>query len=186
VQLPLDVDSLRAAIAEGHRFQYRYFWGHTPRADRQLSDAVFSQWWRQPFEADGVRYATAEQYMMAGKARLFGDDETLAAILKESDPSSCKALGRKVRDFDEAAWAAARVGIVVRGNVAKFGSDDALCRYLLGTREQLLVEASPRDTIWGIGLGKDNPRAREPATWRGLNLLGFALVQARGELRRKR
>ncbi len=144
---------------------------------------MFSQWWPCLFEEDGLRFASAEMYMMAGKARLFGDDETLAEILAAADPATCKALGRRVRGFDQTRWKQARFDLVTRGNAAKFGQDDALRDYLLATGDDILVEASPRDRIWGIGLGRDNERARDPRTWQGGNLLGFALVRARAVLR---
>ncbi len=182
MHLPLDVEALRRAIADGAAFRYRYFWGHKPRTDGQLSDSIFSQWWPCRIEVDGQRYASAEQLMMAGKARLFGDAEILAAVLATADPGACKALARKVRDFDEPTWAAARFDLVTRGNVAKFGQNAAYLKYLLGTGDDVLVEASPLDTIWGIGLARDNEDARDPDAWRGQNLLGFALVRARAML----
>ena len=120
---------------------------------------------------------------MAGKARLFADADSLAAILATDDPSRCKALGRKVRGFDESAWAAARFDLVTLGNVEKFGQARALRAYLLETGEDILVEASPTDSIWGIGLARDDERAKDPNHWRGINLLGFALVRARAILR---
>jgi ribA/ribD-fused uncharacterized protein len=88
-----------------------------------------------------------------------------------------------VRGFDEAQWKAARFDIVTRASLAKFGQDPGLRRYLLATRGEVLVEASPTDRIWGIGLGRDDPRAADPRTWRGLNLLGFALGRAREMLK---
>ena len=181
--LPLDLASLRRAVSAGHAFRYRYFWGHRPRADGRLGDSVFSQWWACRFVEDGHTYTSAEQFMMAGKARLFADDETLAAILAAGDPGRCKALGRKVRGFDEARWAAARFDLVTRGNVAKFGQNPDLRGFLLGTGDDLLVEASPVDRVWGIGLAADDPRAGDPMSWLGENLLGFAIVRARGVLR---
>ena len=182
MSLPLDLEALRLAVDAGGTFRYRYFWGHRPRNDGQLSDSVFSQWWPSVFEEDGLRFASAEMYMMAGKARLFGDDETLPLILEAGDPAACKALGRRVRGFDDARWKQARFDLVTRGNAAKFGQDDALRDYLLATGDEILVEASPRDRIWGIGLGRNNERALDPRTWRGGNLLGFALVRARAIL----
>jgi ribA/ribD-fused uncharacterized protein len=182
MDLPLDLEDLRQQVAAGRVFRYRFFWGHRAREDGQLSDSVFSQWWLCRFELDGVTYVTAEQFMMASKARLFGDAGALEAILAEADPASCKKLGRQVRDYDEVRWAAARFDLVTRGNVAKFGQDVRLRQYLVDTGEDILVEASPRDCIWGIGLGRDSERARDPRTWRGKNLLGFALVRARATL----
>jgi hypothetical protein len=179
----MDLESLRRAVADGGTFRYRYFWGHKPRPDGQLSDSVFSQWWPCRFQVDGRGYTSAEQFMMAGKARLFGDAEALGAILTATDPAKIKALGRTVRGFEEPKWAAARFDLVTRGNVAKFGQDPALRAYLLGTADDILVEASPVDPIWGIGMGRENGRSRDPRTWQGMNLLGFALVRARAILR---
>lgn len=180
---PTNLETLKAAIARGEAFTFRPFFGHTPRADGALSDACFSQWWRCRFEAEGVRYVTAEQYMMAAKARLFHDEATLAQILAEEDPSKVKALGRQVKGFVDTQWAAARFDAVTAGSIAKFSSSPELKAYLLSTGESVLVEAAPRDRIWGIGLGRDNPFVSEPARWRGQNLLGFALVRARAALR---
>jgi ribA/ribD-fused uncharacterized protein len=179
--LPGSLDELRRAVDAGKTFRYRYFWGHKPRADGALSDSVFSQWWKCRFSVDGQAYTSAEQFMMAGKARLFGDAATLAEILATDDPSKVKALGRKVKDFDEKKWAAGRMEIVVRGNVAKFGTG-ALRTYLIDTGDELLVEASPTDRIWGIGLARDADDAKDPRRWKGQNLLGFALVRARAAL----
>gem|GEM_PF-168162 len=181
---PLDSGSLMQAVAAGATFQFRPFYGHTPRADGALSDAVFSQWYAlAPFPHEGTRYFTAEQFMMAAKARLFEDHETLASILVEPDPGKVKALGREVRGYDDARWAAARFDAVTTGSVAKFSSTPELRAYLLATGDEVLVEAAPRDCIWGIGLGRQNALVSQPAKWRGLNLLGFALMRARERLR---
>ncbi|MEV6523663.1 NADAR family protein [Longispora sp. NPDC051575] len=162
--------------------KYLFFWGHRPQPDGSVGPGCLSQWWPAPFTVDGVRYGTAEHFMMAGKARLFGDTETAARILDAGGPGAVKALGRQVRGFDQATWEAHRLEIVVAGNVAKFGQHPALKTYLLGTRNRVLVEASPLDRIWGIGLAADDPRAADPTRWRGLNLLGVALMSARDQL----
>lgn len=120
--------------------------------------------------------------MMARKALLFGDEVVAARILGASHPGEVKALGRQVRDFDEARWADHRVGIVIAGNLAKFSQTPELRDYLLATGGRVLVEASPVDRIWGIGLAADDERASQPATWLGLNLLGFALMEVRARL----
>ena len=105
---------------------------------------------------------------------------TLAAGL----PRQAKDLGRRVRGFDEEKWVATRFELVVRGNLAKFDQHANLREFLLGTGERVLVEASPVDRIWGIGLAADDERAEKPGLWRGLNLLGFALMEVRRALRR--
>ena len=173
-----------AAAARGARLKYVFFWGHRPRRRGVVDGACFSQWFAAPFEVEGLRYPTAEHFMMAEKARLFGDVEALSGALQAKNPGAAKAWGRKVRGFDEARWREHRFDIVVRGSVAKFGAHPELRAYLLQTKERVLVEASPRDRIWGIGLAADDPRARDPRRWKGENLLGFALVEARRRLRR--
>jgi ribA/ribD-fused uncharacterized protein len=94
-----------------------------------------------------------------------------------------KALGRGVRGFEELIWRQHRVSIVVEGNYAKFSQSEPLRDFLIGTKHRVLVEASPVDKIWGIGLAGDDPRAENPLEWRGLNLLGFALMDVRERLR---
>lgn len=173
---------LIAATAAGKRFRYLYFWGHQPERDGSVGKGCLSQWWPCRFVVDGVAYASAEHWMMAEKARLFGDEGTLARILAARTPAEAKTLGRAVRGFSQAPWDAACFGIVVAGNVAKFGQDEDLRAYLLGTGARVLVEASPRDRIWGIGLTASDPRAADPRSWRGENLLGFALMEAREQL----
>jgi ribA/ribD-fused uncharacterized protein len=167
----------------GDAFDFLFFWGHTPKAPGLVDASCLSQWFPCAFELDGVRYTTAEHYMMAEKARRFGDRQALARVLGAATPADAKAAGREVRGYDDAAWDHARGSAVVRGNVAKFGQNAQLGAFLQRTGERVLVEASPRDTIWGIGMGASNPKARNPALWRGRNLLGFALMEAREALR---
>jgi ribA/ribD-fused uncharacterized protein len=162
----------------GGTIEYLYFWGSSPRPDSTLSASCLSQWWPSTFTVDGVRYATAEHWMMAAKARLFGDEKAERAALEAANPALAKKAGRSVRGFDETVWVRERRGIVVAGNVHKFGQDTALREFLLSTGDRVLVEASPLDRIWGIGLASDDERAQDPARWRGLNLLGFALMEA--------
>jgi ribA/ribD-fused uncharacterized protein len=144
----------------------------------------FSQWHRCRFVVAGVTYTCAEQYMMHGKATLFGDAAVAAEILAAAHPREHKALGRKVANFNDAVWKRERERIVRDGNRAKFGQNADLRAALLATRGTTLVEASPRDTIWGIGLAAADPRANDPATWRGQNLLGKILTELRDELAR--
>ncbi len=144
---------------------------------------IFGQWTHSPFIVDGVPYVCGEQFMMAEKARLFGDSEVRARILKSDSPREQKALGRQVRGFEQAVWERERLPIVIRGNRAKFGQDPELRRALLATGARRMVEASPLDRIWGVGLRADDPRVHDPQQWRGLNLLGDALETVRDQLR---
>ncbi|MFF2010839.1 NADAR family protein [Streptomyces sp. NPDC058195] len=174
---------LLARTARGERVKYLHFWGHRPRPDGRVGASCLSQWWPAPFTADGVRYASAEHWMMAAKARLFGDAESEAAAVAATSPAAAKKVGRLVRGFDEALWERERFALVVTGSVHKFRAHPELREFLLSTGERVLVEASPVDRVWGIGLAADDPRAASPAGWRGLNLLGFALMDARAKLR---
>ncbi|MBF5004491.1 NADAR family protein [Diaphorobacter caeni] len=177
------VADLLSQLNAGLRPKYLFFWGHQPEKDGSVGKGCFSQWFHAEFTVDGERYPTAEHFMMAEKARLFGDEEARAQVLLAGSPASAKQLGRGVRHFDEGRWHAERFDIVVNGNVAKFGQNPALRDYLLCTGHRVLVEASPRDRIWGIGMGASNPDAERPQNWRGQNLLGFALMAARERLR---
>ncbi|WP_405456855.1 NADAR family protein [Streptomyces sp. NBC_00101] len=177
------MDELVARTDRGERVEYLHFWGHRPLPDGSVGASCLSQWWPSPFTVDGVTYPSAEHWMMAGKARLFGDAEAERAALGAGSPAAAKKAGRLVRDFDETVWVRERFGLVVAGSVHKFGQDPRLRAYLLATGTRVLVEASPLDRIWGIGLAKDDERAADPRRWRGLNLLGFALMEARERLR---
>lgn len=159
--------------------KFLFFWGHRPQADGSIGAGCLSQWWPAAFTIDGREYATAEHWMMWSKAMLFGDAEVAAQVLAAGDPKAAKALGRRVRGFDDAVWEDRRYAIVVAGSVAKFGQNPDLKRFLLGTGDRVLVEASPLDRIWGIGLAASDPRAADPEQWQGLNLLGQALMDAR-------
>ncbi|HTU59535.1 MAG TPA: NADAR family protein [Polyangiales bacterium] len=175
-------EALIAWLDRGGRAKYVFFWGHEASQPSELGRWCLSQWYPAEFEIDGVRYPTAEHFMMAEKARLFGDAATERSILSADHPGAAKKAGRGVRGFDEATWAAARMDIVIRGNLAKFGQHSALKKFLLDTHERVLAEASPTDRVWGIGLEEKDPRAAEPSAWLGLNLLGFALMQVRARL----
>lgn len=180
-----DVETLRRAIDCGWNPEFLFFWGHTAKGQR-IGKHVLSQWWPATFSVDGRTYRSAEHYMMAQKAELFGDEETLAAILSAPGPSQAKSLGRRVRGFDEERWIEHRFHIAVRGNIAKFDQNPELEEWLLATGDAVLVEASPVDRVWGIGLAADDTRARDPCSWLGLNLLGFALMKTRHSLRSSR
>lgn len=177
-----NIEDLRKAHNAGQKFKYLFFWGHTPPADGSINQSCFSQWWMCGFTVEDERYSCAEQYMMAEKARLFHDGEMLAEIMKAKHPKEMKALGRAVRNFDKEMWERSCYDIVKRGNLEKFSQNQELWSFLKTTKNRILVEASPRDRIWGIGMGKANPDAENPMKWRGRNLLGFALTEVRDRL----
>lgn len=176
------VEDLRQACEVGEMYKFLFFWGHTPAADGRISEACLSQWWPCRFTVDGMEYNCTEQFMMAEKARMFGDREMEEKIMASSQPKEMKAYGRAVKDFDKERWDASCYEIVMRGNRAKFSQNTELREFLEGTRKRILVEASPRDRIWGIGMGKSNPDALNPLKWKGKNLLGFALTEVRDQL----
>lgn len=180
--LPKSVSDLLTMRDSGYKMKFLFFWGHRPQHDGGIGAGCLSQWWPSPFNVDGRHYATAEHFMMWSKAMLFGDETAAARILDAKHPSEAKALGRQVERFDEAAWERARFGIVVAGSIAKFSQHGDLRAFLTGTGNRVLVEASPMDRVWGIGLAASDPEAGDPARWRGANLLGFALMHARHHL----
>ncbi|MEU4568886.1 NADAR family protein [Micromonospora sp. NPDC023956] len=180
---PYSVADLTDAVRAGRTPRFLFFWGHRARPDGTVGPACLSQWWPAPFVVDGTAFATAEHYMMWAKAMLFGDRATAGKVLTVAHPNEAKTLGRAVAGFDERTWQEHRYDIVVAGNVAKFGQHPDLRAFLLATGERVLVEASPLDRVWGIGLASTDPAAADPARWRGLNLLGFALMRARAALR---
>ncbi|MFJ9566580.1 NADAR family protein [Streptomyces fuscichromogenes] len=177
------VEALIRAVQAGAGIRYLHFWGHRPRPDGQVSASCLSQWWPSRFVVDGVEYATAEHWMMAAKARLFGDAEAERAVLASAHPAEAKKAGRLVQGFDEAVWQRERLGTVTEGSVHKFAADPDLRGFLLATGDRVLVEASPVDRVWGIGLAATDAAAEDPSRWKGLNLLGFALMAARERLR---
>lgn len=142
-------------------------------------DGPFSQWYPSEFTVHDLKFNCAEQFMMYGKAILFGDLETASNILEAVSPKEQKALGRTIQNFDEGVWGLFREGVVYTASYAKFTQNPELQEGLLATKGTTLVEASPYDKIWGIGLSESDPRARNRAEWDGLNLLGETLTRVR-------
>ncbi len=177
------LESTKAKFESGERMKYLFFWGHTKKRD--ISKSCFSQWYESSFEQDGILYKTAEHWMMAEKAKLFGDDEMFQRIVECRTPAEAKKMGRKVRGFDHQMWEAEKYEIVVKGNLYKFHQNPNLAKFLKNTNSRILVEASPVDPIWGIGMAQDHKDVENPNCWRGPNLLGFALMEVRDLLNEK-
>jgi ribA/ribD-fused uncharacterized protein len=178
---PRTIDELCQLEREGRVFDFLFFWGHQPEAGG-VSKGCLSQWWPSSFVIHEKSYPTSEHYMMEQKANLFRDFETATQILQVKDPAEAKSLGRQVRSFNETIWRQHRLGIVRRGTAAKFSQNVELATYLVSTSPMILVEASPLDKVWGIGMSAEDPRARKPSAWLGRNLLGFALMDVRHTL----
>lgn len=174
------IEKLISEIKAGSKLSYLYFWGH--KTSGGITKSCFSQWYPATFVIDEKHYATAEHYMMAEKARLFLDAEIEEKILLSNDPSHAKAMGRQVRNFSAEIWKEQCFDLVVNGNIAKFSQNSELKNFLIATGSKILVEASPVDRIWGIGLAEEDREAKNPELWKGKNLLGFALMKVRDRL----
>ncbi|NBW37269.1 MAG: NADAR family protein [Cytophagia bacterium] len=161
--------------------EYLFFWKPQPAL---INESCLGQWQPSYFYVDLDKYCCAEQYMMAEKARLFNDEAIEEKIMLSVDPREIKALGKQIKKFDQETWDKVKLSIVLSGNYYKFTQNKNMLKYLLSTDNQVLVEASPLDHIWGIGLPADSAEAKNPDQWQGQNLLGFALMQLRDDLRK--
>ena len=175
-------EQLLAHLQQKQRVKYLCFWGHR-KSGPSITKSCLSQWYESSFKRDGETFMTAEHFMMMEKARLFGNSEIADRILASKTPGEAKQLGREVEGFNQKVWQDARFGIVVEGNLLKFSQNKGLKDFLLSTGDRVLVEASPVDKIWGIGLAADHPHAETPSKWQGLNLLGYALMDVRDQLK---
>lgn len=146
-------------------------------------NGYLSNWYLSDFVFGGVKFSSAEQYMMYQKARVFGDMKIAGEILETDNAGKIKALGRSVENYDERVWDGLRQVIVYRGLVQKFAQNEELKKRLLDTGENILAECAVQDKIWGIGLSMKDERRFDRIKWQGRNLLGFALMCVRDELR---
>lgn len=144
----------------------------------------FSQWHKSKFQVDGLTYNSAEQFMMYGKAKLFGDIEIADKIMISKNVREQKSLGRRVKNFDLETWNKNVLDIVYRGNKAKFEQNTEYLNLLLSTKGTTIVEASPTDNVWGIGLTADDNDANDILKWKGTNWLGIVLTELRQDFLR--
>ncbi|MDU1891780.1 MAG: NADAR family protein [Dysgonomonas sp.] len=163
--------------------EFIFFWKHDTE-NSLIVKTCLSQWAYSPFVVDNIRYYTAEHWMMAEKARLFKDDKILKEILSTKSAAEVQILGKKIRGFNISVWKEKRSEIVIEGNMHKFSQNNNMKDFLLSTENKILVEASPIDKIWGIGLSENDENANNPYLWKGENLLGFALMEVRDRLKR--
>ena len=148
------------------------------------ADDVLSNWHPCRFTYHGIDFTSVEQFMMLSKAKLFADEMSAQQILATKDPMTQKTIGRKVKAFDLALWESRRESVVFVGCREKFSQNPGLRTILLATAPTELVEASPYDLIWGIGLGGCDSRITDRRHWRGRNLLGITLMKVRDALSR--
>ena len=179
------VETINKLVEKGEEMKFLFFWGHTPSKDGSVSKSCFSQWWKSSFIKGDDTYKTAEHFMMAEKARLFKGLEIRAEIIACEHPAEAKKLGRKISNFNSTIWNEHKYEIVKKANFLRFSQHTDLNEFLLKTNERVLVEASSVDAIWGIGLSQDDPDAQHPNLWQGENLLGFALMEVRDELKHR-
>ncbi len=162
-------------------------------ADRQVigfydigdENEYFSNWYEAPFELDGMRFFCIEQYMMYRKAEAFHDEKAMAAIMASHDQGEIKQIGRNVKNYDKHVWEGMRQMVVYRGLMAKFTQNPELLEALLDTGDAILAECSPSDEIWGIKRSLADERRFDPAQWGGTNLLGYALMEVREQLKQQ-
>ncbi|CBJ25892.1 conserved unknown protein [Ectocarpus siliculosus] len=170
---------------------------HTPKVPQALRvtdtmvlfwnpPCVFTQWEPALFEVDGVKYCSAEQYMMACKANVFGDTDIWNKIMSTSDPAQQKRLGKEVANYDHGIWNLCKVQFVLTGNYSKFTQNPGMCDQLLATGDKMLAEASQHDKVWGIGMDAFDPNVERHECWRGQNLLGKILMYVRNKIRWER
>lgn len=154
-----------------------FFWG-----------SEFSNWYDCKYKNiryKGVTFFNSEQAFMWEKAVFFGDMETAKKIVETPNPKEAKMLGRKVKGFDAQKWSEVSYQIMVDVNYAKYSQNFRLKNTLLETEDKIIVEASPYDQIWGIGMHWDDDDCLDEAKWKGQNLLGKALMEVRGMLNKQ-
>ncbi|PKL34747.1 MAG: DUF1768 domain-containing protein [Spirochaetae bacterium HGW-Spirochaetae-10] len=174
---------LTRSIKQNEPTAFLFFWGRTSRDVAQIGKECLSQWYRRAFLLNGLSFPTAEHWMMYEKARLFQDERIMLSMLDDENPVVAKKLGRQIRGFDEETWNREKGRIVFEGNLHKFSQNPELTDFLFSTGDRVLVEASPDDSIRGIGLNEQVARSTAPDQWPGENLLGFALMRVRYALR---
>ncbi len=170
---------------------FHFFWSN---------ESPFSQWYKTEFKAPIylsnrplslrqralygntlVSYSSAEQLMMYYKAVMFGDVEISNKILSTKNVKKIKELGREVSNFNQQIWDHFKHHVVRYATYCKFRNNKELLDLLLSTYPKTIVEASPYDKVWGIGLSEDDERAQQRSTWQGDNLLGEILTNFRDE-----
>lgn len=174
---------LQRDFNSGKKIDFLFFYGHT-NDKKEINKSSLSQWYIKDFKENDLIFNCMEKYMMYNKALLFDDKNIANEILNTNHPKAIKELGRKVKNFNDEAWDKMKYKIVFTGNYYKFSQNTDLRNFLLSTKNKVLVEASPYDKVWGIKMRYDDENIENPFFWKGENLLGFALMQVRDEIKR--
>lgn len=178
---PYNLENLLRQFVNEEALEWLFFGEHV-RDNAHVTQNCLSQWYSATFTVHDVSYKTAEHWKMARKANLFNDPTTFEHIIASQSPKAAKVLGRSVKNFSQSIWCEHKYQIVVNGNLHKFTQHPQLFEFLMNTGKCYLVQANPNDVIWGIGLSEDTPHLNDPTTWKGTNLLGFALMEVRHRL----
>ncbi|OEJ14025.1 hypothetical protein BFL38_04620 [Brachyspira hampsonii] len=174
---------LQRDFNSGNKIDFLFFYGHT-NDKKEINKSSLSQWYIKDFIENDLTFNCMEKYMMYNKALLFDDKNIADEILNNNQPKAIKELGRKVKNFNDEVWDKMKYKIVFTGNYYKFSQNTDLRNFLLSTKNKVLVEASPYDKVWGIKMKYDDENIENPFFWKGENLLGFALMQVRDEIKR--
>lgn len=147
------------------------------------SYGFLSNWYLSDFTVDGIKFSSMEQYMMYQKAVVFKDKDIASQILKTNDVARIKDFGRQVSNYNDSVWNGMRQIVIYKGLLEKFRQNEKLKKALLDTGDDILAECAVSDKIWGIGLSMKDSNKNDIKSWKGQNLLGFALMLVRDELR---
>ncbi|WP_297295327.1 NADAR family protein [uncultured Brachyspira sp.] len=177
------LSKLKTDFNKGKKIDFLFFYGHT-NDKNEITKSSLSQWYIKDFKENNLTFNCMEKYMMYNKALLFDDKKIAEEILNNNQPKAIKELGRKVSNFKDEIWDKVKYTIILKGNYYKFSQNNDLRNFLLNTKNKVLVEASPYDKVWGIKMKYDNENIENPFFWQGENLLGFALMEVRDEIKR--
>ncbi|MDA0022653.1 NADAR family protein [Brachyspira hyodysenteriae] len=177
------LEKLRKDFNSGKKIDFLFFYGHT-NDKKEVTKSSLSQWYIKDFRDNDLVFNCMEKYMMYNKALLFDDKDIANEILNNNQPKAIKELGRKVKNFNDELWDKMKYKIVFTGNYYKFSQKTDLRNFLISTKNKVLVEASPYDKVWGIKMKYDDENIENPFYWKGENLLGFALMEVRDEIKR--
>ncbi len=147
------------------------------------SYGFLSNWYLSDFTVDGIKFSSMEQYMMYQKAVVFKDKDIASQILKTNDVARIKDFGRQVSNYNDSVWNGMRQIVIYKGLLEKSRQNEKLKKALLDTGDDILAECAVSDKIWGIGLSMKDSNKNDIKSWKGQNLLGFALMLVRNELR---